>query len=463
MKDPLNTILAIDIGTTTITAVVAKNDYDNKINILGTGTSKSEGVSKGLITNIDLAANAIETAVNSAKRSSGENIESTIVSLSTANTKGIRGSGSINVPNGLITESEIKLSLETALYNTNIVPDYEVTHVLPIYFKVDDGAEINNPLNMNGSRLEVEVYIVTAKKTVLTNIKSALKKSNIEVSNFILSGYASAISVLDHEQKNFGVGVIDIGGSTTDISIFKGSSIIYSDFFPVGSSNITNDLSIMLHTPKNAAETVKNQYGTLFPLDETNISGIKKIKVPIIGDEENSRELTLDTIGTIIHARIEETLVLSKEKLQASGLIETCSAGIVITGGISKMPGIKELAAEIFGNLPIKVANPINIKNGYMNFDDPSMATIVGVLLYGLNTNPDFELDSNKKLREKIEIKKNPRMVVEEVSSDKESIAVKEKNASAAQKAEETLLPKLDKKDKNRGMSKFWNKVSEWF
>ena len=461
----MESILAIDIGSTSVTAVVAKNDYDSKINILGTGISQSRGISKGLITNIDLAAEAIESAVLAAKRSSADPVDSAVVSLSSNGTKGIRGSGSINIPNGIITENEIKLSLETALYNTNIVPDFDVIHVVPIYFKVDDGSEIYNPLNMNGSRLEVEVYIVTAKKTVLTNIKNALKKSRLEIDNFILTGYASATSVLDDDQKNLGVGVIDIGGSTTDISICKDNALIYSEFLPIGSENITNDLSIMLHTPAIAAEMIKNQYGTVIPIDESGFHGIKKIKVPIIGDEDNSKELTLDTIITIIHARIEETLILIKEKLESSSLLEACNAGIVITGGMSRLPGIKELAAKIFEGHPIKVANPVNIKNGYLSFDDPSMATIVGLLLYSLDTNPNFELDSNKKLRKKRITPKRTENRVQPVSKQQEQVVAQPKTQARQQSKsglEETLLPKLDKKDK-KPMSKFWNKVSEWF
>lgn len=197
-----NTILAIDIGTTSITAVIAQNDLNNKINILGVSVENSDGINKGLITNIEVASKTIKEAVQNVKKGVSSNIESTFVSISSAYTKGIRSIGSVNVPNGQITQTEINQVMQMALYNATIVPEYDVIHVLPIYFKVDDSQLIDNPLNMNGARLEVAVYIVTAKKTALTNIKSALKSSNIEVSNFVLSGYASAVSVLDEQQKS---------------------------------------------------------------------------------------------------------------------------------------------------------------------------------------------------------------------------------------------------------------------
>ena len=214
-----HTTLAIDIGTSTINVIIAKSDINGKINILGNGISKSTGLNKGIITNIDLAGNAIKEAVINAKRTSGENVNSATVSISGSYTKSLRGSGSIIVPNGHITEDEIKKVMDMALYNAQIMPEYEVIHVLPIFFKVDDSASVDNPLNMSGSRLEVSVSIITAKKTALVNIENALKMSSLEVDNFILGGYASSISTLQEEERKFGTLLLDLGGSTTDITI----------------------------------------------------------------------------------------------------------------------------------------------------------------------------------------------------------------------------------------------------
>jgi len=454
-----NAILAIDIGTTNVISIIAKNDFNNKINILGTGIEPSEGIDKGSIRDIEAASMTIKRAVDSAKRSTNETIESTFVSISGTYTKSLRSSGSVNIPNGHITQNEINQVLQMALYNATIVPEYDVVHVLPIFFKVDDANSVGNPLNMNGSRLEVSIYIVTAKKTALTNIKNACKNAGIEVTNFVLSGYVSAISVLDDEQKRLGVGVIDLGASTTDLVVYKGKSIIYNDFLPVGSKNITNDLSVMLHTPQTAAEMLKKEYGTLLPIDKESSGSIKRVKIPIIGDEQNTKEMALDLVQTIIHARAEETLILISEELKKSGIHDILGAGIVLTGGMSQLPGIKELTSKIFTNMPIKVANPVNIKNGYINFDDPAMSTIVGLLMYGLDTNPSFELDSNKKLRKKVEIKS---IHDQEQALDHSTIDESRQTQHTVQR-DEVLLPTIDKKDGNKGMSKFWKKVSEWF
>lgn len=451
-----NTILAIDIGTTSITAVIAQNDLNNKINILGVSVENSDGINKGLITNIEVASKTIKEAVQNVSKGVLSHINSTYVSLSSAYTKGIRSVGSVNVPNGQITQTEINQVMQMALYNATIVPEYDVIHVLPIYFKVDDSQLIDNPLNMNGARLEVAVYIVTAKKTALTNIKSALKSSNIEVTNFVLSGYASAISVLDEQQKKFGAAILDIGGSTTDIVCFKGKSIIYNDFLPVGSANITNDLSVTLHTPPSAAETLKIKYANLLPHSnhsDKEENSIKKIKIPVIGDEQNTKEMPLDSVQLIIHARVEEILVIAREKIKKSGVADSLGAGIVITGGMSQLVGIKELAQEVFDNIPIKIANPINIRNGYMSFDDPTMSTIVGLLLYGLDPNPNFELDSNKKLRQKQVVTQQPMNNLNEIKP----------NNTQVDKKQQEILPRISEQDKAKGVSKIWKKFSEWF
>lgn len=454
------TLLAIDIGSINITAVIAKNDLDNKINILGTGVEPSEGINKGLITNIEVASKSIKNAVSNATRSTSEVIDTTVVSISGAYTKGVRSAGSVNVPNGLVTEHEINQVMQMALYNATIVPEYDIVHVVPLYFKVDESNHIENPLNMNGARLEVSVYIVTAKKTALTNIQSALKSSKLEVNNFVLNSYASAISVLELQQKRFGSVVINIGGTTTDFMCYKGSSILYNDFIPVGSNHITNDLSVMLHTPPSAAEMLKLKYGSLLPQDNEELE-IKKVKIPRIGDEQNTTEVAISDVQTIIHARVEEVLTLVKKNIKDSGIYERTGAGIVITGGMSSLEGIKDLAGQVFDGMPVKISNPINIKNGYINFDDPTMSTIVGLLFYTLDNNRTFELDSNKKLRKKVIVRKAVKEQVrkEEIQTQNNNI----ESQSTIVKDEEELLPTIPKKEKNKGVSKFWNKVAEWF
>ncbi len=465
-----NTFLVINIGSSNITAVTAKHDTENNINILGAGVQKSSGVNKGLIINIEEASKAIKDAVSLAKKTTNDLIDTTVVSVSGNYTKSIRSSGSVNVPNGLITETEINQVMQMALYNATIVPEYEVVHVVPIFFKVDDSVEVDNPLNMNGSRLEVSVYIVTAKRTALTNIKSALKTSGIEVVKFVLDSYSSALAVLDEQQKKFGAVVINLGSTTTEFVYFKGNSIIFNGFIPVGSNHITNDLSVMLHTPLSAAEKIKLEYGSLLRnYSPNNELGVTKVKIPRIGDEESISEVALDYVQTIIHARVEEVLVLVKNKLKKSGYLDNTGSGIVITGGMSSLDGIKKLAEKIYDGIPISISNPKNIKNGFMSFDEPNMSTIVGLLIYALGVNKSYQLDSSKKLIKPLKKERilEPRVSMNDTNNVEKVSPVhhqqRQVNDSEIQaRSNPAILTPLTK-DKKNSVSKFWNKVSEWF
>jgi len=452
-----NSILAIDIGTTNIIAIVASNDFSNKINILGVGQSKSEGVQKGNITDINLAGNSINEAVSTALNSSGSIIEKAVVSLSGANTKTLRGSGVVNIPSGQITQNDIKQVLKMALYNAQIIADYEVIHVLPIFFRVDDGATISNPLNMNGSRIEVSVNIITARKTSLINVRNALKQANLEVDKFVLSGYANAISTLEDDQKKLGSAVINLGGTTTQVVVQKGSTILYNDFLPIGSEHITNDISVTFHTPYSAANMIKKQYATLLPSkdnDSENELNIKKVKLPTLGNESESKEISLDQIQPILHARIEETLCIIHDRLTESAAIESIDGGVVLTGGMTHIPGIKELASMIFANIPVKIANPKNIQNGYINFNTPSMSTIVGLLLYELDSENNFELDSNSELRKdnSAQINNNPMQ---------QQVQHNQNTQSSLNDIQEIKTVKKQEK-KTKGLSGLLDKLSRW-
>ncbi len=438
-----NAILALDIGTTKVIAIVAQNDLNKRINILGVGNCKSAGVDKGSIVDIEQASGTIAEAVSTARKSSNVPIESTYVSISGAHTKSLRSNGAVNIQSGQITHNEINQVLQMALYNAKIIPDYEVIHVLPLFFKIDDANEISNPLNMHGSRLEVYANIITVKKSAIVNIQNALKQSSLEVTNFVLNGYASSVAVLESDQKRLGTAVLDLGGSTSEVTIFKGHTVAYNDFVAIGSENITSDLSIILHTPYNAANMIKNQYSSLLPIKIDN-NTISKVKIPLLGNETETKEIPLVQIQPVIHARVEELLLILKEKIKLSGMNEHIDGGIVITGGISQIKGIKELAQQIFENIPVKISNPNNIQNGYIDFNTPILSTIAGLLRYGLDSDPFFELDSNKELRGKKEEKKKEIPIESNINIqiDKSSSAIKID----------------DEKPKNS----VWDKIGKW-
>ncbi len=452
------TVLAIDIGSTKIAAIIADIDQDNNIQITGAGFSKAQGLKKGSITNIELASKSIKNALNDAKRVAGTELASAIVSISGAYTKSLNSSGIVNIPNKEITLKEINRVMHTALYNANIPNEYEVLHTLPFNFKVDDQDFIEDPAGMNASRLEVETHIITTQKSNLNNLRKAVKAAGVEVENIILGGYASAIAVLNEDERELGVALVDMGGSTSNIVIHSGNAIRFNDFLGVGSNHITNDLSMALHTPLEAANNVKITYGSL--LEPTN----DLIELPIIGDEDTSHEVSLDVVHNVIYARVEETLMIIAQSIEKSGLKEHIGAGVVLTGGFTKMEGIRDLAVAIFDNTPVRLAKPMEIDGLFDTLRDPAYSTAIGLIKYSAGTFAPYEIDVNKQMRHSNEIHEYNKPID---LSDTSKIPVAEitKDDTEDVKNDLATLPsqKEKKSDEAGTFSKIWNWATQLF
>jgi len=391
-------ILGIDIGSSKICAVIAEIK-NGRPHIIGTGVVTQgvrKGIRKGVVTNIDYAAQSIRNALNDARRVAGASISKAIVSVSGAYTKGINSSGIVNIPQNEITIKEINRVMQTALYNSNILNEYEIIHVLPNSFTVDEQDNIDDPIGMNGSRLEVSCHIITAQKSSLNNLKKAIKAAGVDIENIVLSGYASSIAVLNDDEKELGVAVVDMGDTSCNMVLHIGSSIKQNEFLAVGSNHITNDLSISLHTPIVAAEKTKIEYGSL--LDSEESKG-KLIELPTMGDSHITQQYSLSLIQNIIAARVEETLILLNKMIDKSHYKEFLGGGIVLTGGYTKLGGLREVAGEIFDNIPIRVAKPKELDGVFDNLKDPAYSCVIGLILYGAGKFTDYEIDSEKKLR----------------------------------------------------------------
>jgi len=386
-----DTILAIDIGSTKICAIIAEIE-DSKVQIQGHGIAKSQGIKKGAITNIELASKAIKKAINDAKRIAGSNITSATVSISNAYAKSLNSTGVVNIPHKDISIKEINRVMQTALYNANVPNEYEVVHVLPYNFRVDDQDFIEDPFGMNASRMEVDVNIIMTQKSNLSNLKKAVRSAGVEIDGIVLSGYASAIAVMDEDEKELGVAVIDLGGQTSNLVIHTGNSIRYNDFLGVGSNHITNDLSMALHTPLQIAENVKVRHGNL--VETSN----EVIELPIIGDEENRNDVSLEIVHSVIFSRVEEALMILAKSLEKSALKEQIGAGIILTGGMTKLKGIRELAQSIFPAMPVRIAYPHNIEGLFDELKDPAYSTVIGLLLYKAGEHTQYEINFQQEL-----------------------------------------------------------------
>jgi cell division protein FtsA len=463
------TILAIDIGSTKVCAIIAEISGDNSTQVIGAGIAKAQGLRKGSITNIELASKSIKNALNDAKRVAGTDLKSAIVTISGAYTKSLNSSGIVNVPDKEITLKEISRAMHTSLYNANIPNEFEVLHALPYNFKVDDQDFIEDPLGMNASRLEVETHIITTVKSNLNNLRKAVKAAGVEVESVVLSGYASAIAVLNYDEKELGAAVVDMGGNTSNIVIHSGHGIRYNDFLGVGSNHITNDLSMALHTPLQTADNVKMNYGSLYA-PSTDL-----IELPVIGDENITHEVSLEVVHNVVYARVEETLMIIAQSIEKSGLRDQMGAGVVLTGGFTKIEGLRELAIAVFDNMPVRLAKPSDMGGLFDTLRDPSYSGAVGLIRYAAGEYTRYEIDVNKRMRHSGEelLYSNPPLVEEERKIDLSShFASQVHPRSNSGITPPKSVPKVESKiyttpnrpsEEPHPMTKFWNWATQLF
>jgi len=453
-----NTILAIDIGSMVIKAVIAEIDEFNEIKVLGHGFSKSHGVKKGIITNIDLASKAIRKAVNDARRIAGNNVSSAIVSISSAYAKSTNSIGIVNIPQKDITIKEINRVMETALYNANIPKDYDVLHVLPYNFKVDDQSNIEDPYNMNATRMEAETHILIAQKSSLSNLKKAIVSAGLEIDSIVLDSYASAIATLSDDEKTLGVAVMDLGGQTSSLSVFKGNSLRYNSYLPVGSNHITNDISIALHTPLEIAENVKRNHGALIEISDDIL------ELPIIGDTDNKNSIPLKVVQSVISARVEESLLLLARNLEKSGLKNSIGAGIVLTGGMTRLKDLREYTQSIFPGLSVRIGVPHKLKGLFDELKGPENSTVIGLLLYKSGKNTQYEIDNKKRLLHQKEEAIGTSGGLENIKLSGSSVKKSSDNTTSGntglERSDDFIFADLTNPDENRG--DFISKLKNW-
>ena len=403
----MKNILAIDMGSSKIKAIIANSEKDG-LSITGIGETNAKGIKKGTIINIDDAAKSIKKACNEAKRIAGVDVKKAIVSVSTSYTQSIRSFGIVNLPENEIKIKEINRAIQMALHNANIPKDYVVLQAIPYSFKVDEISDIEDPLGMSGSRLEVSVHIIAIQKSGLENIKKTIHHAGLEIENLVSTPYASGLAVLKEDEKELGVALIDIGATTSDLGIFINKSLRYTDTLGVGSHHITNDLSIALHTPLIDAEAIKINFKELIESNE------EVVEVSVIGNEKEKQRASIEAITQIILARIEETFLLLRKEIEDSSLRDKIGAGIVLTGGFTNFYNVVNIAANFFDNLPIRIGYPKEIEGLFEHQKKPEYACVIGLLLYGIREGINYELDSNNKF-----LTKN--FVIEEVTNTEEN------------------------------------------
>jgi cell division protein FtsA len=390
-----NVVVGLDIGTTKIGAVIGEIDEEGKVKIIGLGTSPAEGLKRGVVVNLEQTVNSIIKAVQDAELMAGVKAELIYAGIAGDHIRSINSRGVIAVTrqDHEISQSEIERAIEAA--KTVAIPmDREIIHVLPQEFTVDDQSGIKDPRGMGGTRLEVEVHIVTGSVTSTQNIHRSVKRAGYELLDLVLEPLAESQALLTPEEIELGVVLIDIGGGTTNLAIFYDGCIRHTAVISLGGRNVTNDLAIGLRTPVEQAEELKKSYGcALASLADPE----EMIKVPGVGARE-PREVSRSILAAIIEPRMEEIFSLALRELKKTSFSDILATGVVLTGGGSLLEGTEDLAEQVF-DMPVKKGEVKGVSGLLDIAANPVNTTGIGLVLYGLrNYQGKFRKGANGRL-----------------------------------------------------------------
>lgn len=385
-------IVGLDIGTTKVCAVVAKVDEQSNINILGVGYSPSDGLTRGVVTNIEKTVRSINSAILEAQNRSGIKIQSVVVGIAGEHIQSFQSRGVVTISN---PENDIrKEDVDRLIEDTKKVAlptDRQIIHVIPQEFIVDGQDGVKDPVGMAGIRLEANVHIITGLVSAAQNIYRCVERAGLEVCDIVLEPLASSYAVLNDEEKEVGVALLDIGGGTTDLAVFEDNVIRHTAVIPVAGNQVTNDLRKVLGIKSEQAEKLKKQHGFAYI---PSVSDETPIILPGIGGRPPI-EVDKKLIAQIIQPRMEEILEIALGEIKRSGSSKHLSAGVVLTGGGSLIKGTKELAQEVLG-LPVKIGFPTGFTGGLVKeVENPVYATSVGLVLYAIQNRERVLIEGN--------------------------------------------------------------------
>lgn len=371
-------IVGLDIGTSKVVAIVGAITPEGQLEIVGIGSHRSNGLKKGVVVNIESTVLSIQRAIEEAELMAGCQIHSVYAGIAGSHIRSLNSHGIVAIRDREVFAQDLERVIDAA-QAVAIPADQKILHILPQEFLIDDQDGVKEPLGMSGVRLEAKVHLVTCAVNAAQNIEKCIRRCGLEVEDIILEQLASSYSVLTDDEKELGVCVVDIGGGTTDIAIFKDGAIRHTGVIPIAGDQVTNDIAMALRTPTPNAEEIKIKYACalakLTSPDET-------IKVPSVGDRQ-PRDLSRQALAEVVEPRYDELFTLIQAELRRSGYEDLIAAGIVLTGGTSKMEGVIELAEEIF-HMPVRLGAPQNIRGLSDIVSNPIYSTGVGLLIYAM-------------------------------------------------------------------------------
>ena len=377
MAQATRTFVGLDIGTTKISCIIADQNGTGELRVVGVGNAPSEGLRRGVVVDLDKTVASITRAVESAERMAGVEVKGVHAGIAGDHIRSINSRGVIAVSrkDNEIAPADVDRVVDAA--KAIAIPvDREIIHVIPQEFIVDDQDGIKDPVGMSGVRLEAEVHIITGAVTSAKNICRAIQRAEIKVYDLVLEPLASSLAVLDDDERDLGVVLLDIGGGTTDVAVFHEGSIRHTAIIPFGGANVTSDIAIGLRTPIDKAEAIKIQHGSalasLGPADEM-------LGVPGVGGRAD-REISRHVLASMIEPRMEEIFALANKEVRKNHFAELLGGGVVLTGGTSLLPGVAELAEQVF-EMPVRLGVPRGLGGLSANVADPRFSTGVGLVL----------------------------------------------------------------------------------
>ena len=381
-------IVGIDVGTTKICTLVGRVEDDDNIRILGVGIGPSNGIRKGVITDIATATQSITHSIEKAEQTSGIEITNAVVSMAGAHVSSINSRGVVAISGDTVDEYDIIRALDAARA-VAIPHNREIIHIIQRGFILDGQDGISMPIGMHGYRLEVEAHIITASSSTIENLRQCVGESGVEVTQFVLNPLASADVCLTDNDRQMGVAICDIGGGTTDLALYVDGNVWHTMVLALGGNFITSDIAHGLRLPIAQAEQIKKEFGYA---NRSEVGIEEHFSIRPFG-EDKPVDISRKDMALIIEARVEEIFNLIQQEIKRSGYDGLLPAGMVLTGGTSLLPGIRQVASNILG-MPVRLAKPENLLGLVDNLSSPSYSTSVGLLYWAADLQEDMQPSS---------------------------------------------------------------------
>ncbi len=378
-------LVGLDVGTSNVAAIVGEVMEDDGLDIIGIGSAESRGIRRGVVVNLEAAVDSIKRAIDEAELTAGVEIDSVHLGLSGTHVKGFNSRGVVAVAgkNREITREDVGRAIDAAKA-VALPSGREILHVLPQDFVVDEQDGIGAPVGMTGSRLEVNVHIVTGSASTTQNLIACVNRAGVAVQDTILEQLAANESVLTPDERELGVALVDVGGGTTNFAIFERGSLWHTGVVAIGGDHFTNDIAVGLRTPIPDAEKVKRRSGCCLSsmVDEEDM-----IEVASVGGRK-PRLMPRRILSEILQPRAEETFHLLWDAVRSAGYEKSLNSGIVVTGGSASLEGMSEIAEQIF-DLPIRRGCPGGVGGLADHVNSPAFATGVGLVMYAHRNHVD--------------------------------------------------------------------------